>query len=194
MEEIIIRLSKTKLVLMLILCLAFIFGGFYMVIDSNKSIDNRYSEDYLVFIGLLAILFCGLGVFFIAKKIFSGKAGLTINDKGIIDNSNATSIGLIEWDDISGVETIQVSVPVYEYFFTVSSPKMLIIKTSKPEKYIERSKNIISKEAMKTNNRMYGTPLTITSHTLKIKSSKLEKIITEQLNKRKIKNVLQHRV
>ncbi|RED43944.1 hypothetical protein DFQ10_104135 [Winogradskyella eximia] len=194
MEEIIIRSSKTKLVLMLIVCLAFIIGGINMIIEPNKSINNRHSEEYLVFIGLLSVLFCGLGVFFIAKNIFNRKVGLIINNKGITDNSNTTSIGLIEWDDITGVETIQVSIPAYEYLFTVSSPKMLIIKTSKPEKYIERSKNMISKEAMKTNNRMYGTPLTITSHTLKIKSSNLETIISEQLNKRKNKHYLQHHV
>jgi len=75
-------------------------------------------------------------MFFIVKKVFSRKAGLTINDKGIIDNSNKISIGLIEWDDITGVETIQVNIPVYGYFFSVSSPKMLVLKTNEPEKYI----------------------------------------------------------
>ncbi|WP_179337641.1 STM3941 family protein [Winogradskyella ludwigii] len=189
MEDIIIRFSKTKLVLMLIGCLAFIVGGIYMIIDPNKSTNSRYSEEFLFFIGLLSILFFGLCLIFIAKKVFTRKAGLIINDKGIIDNSNGTSIGLIEWNDITGVETIKVSAPVYDYFFSVSSPKMLLIKTSKPEKYIEHSKNMISKEAMKANNRMYGTPLTIIAHTLKINSSKLEKIISEQLKQRKNKNV-----
>ena len=189
MEDIIIRFSRTKLMLALIGCLAFIVGGIYMIIDSNTSTNNRHSEEFLFFIGLISILFFGLGLFFIAKKVFTRKAGLTINDKGIIDNSSGTSIGLIEWDDITGVETIKVSVPVYDYFFSISSPKMLLIKTSKPEKYIERSKNRISKEAMKTNNRMYGTPLTIISHSLKINFSKLEKIISEQLKQQKIKNV-----
>ena len=137
---------------------------------------------------MLSILFFGLCLIFIAKKVFTRKAGLIINDKGIIDNSNGTSIGLIEWNDITGVETIKVSAPVYDYFFSVSSPKMLLIKTSKPEKYIEHSKNMISQEAMKANNRMYGTPLTIIAHTLKINSSKLEKIISEQLKQRKSKN------
>jgi len=190
MEDIIIRLSKTKLVVMLIFSLAFIVGGIYMIIDSNKSINNQHSGEFLIIIGVLSVLFFGLGSFFIAERLFTKKAGLKINDKGIFDYSNATSIGLIDWDDITGIETIQVKIPVYEYFFTVSSPKMLIINTSNPEKYIERSTNIISKEAMKTNNRMYGTPLTITSHTLKIKSSELETIISEKLKKRKNKNVV----
>ncbi|WP_179334123.1 STM3941 family protein [Winogradskyella costae] len=190
MEDIIIRLSKTKLVVMLIFSLAFIVGGIYMIIDSNKSINNQHSGEFLTIIGVLSVLFFGLGSFFIAERLFTKKAGLKINDKGIFDYSNATSIGLIDWDDITGIETIQVKIPVYEYFFTVSSPKMLIINTSNPEKYIERSTNIISKEAMKTNNRMYGTPLTITSHTLKIKSSELETIISEKLKKRKNKNVV----
>lgn len=148
----------------------------------------------LVFIGSLAgLLLFGLCVVFIAKKIFSGKPGLTINDNGIIDNSNATSIGLIEWNDITGIETIQVKTAVYGLFPTVSSPKMIIIKTKNPKKYIIRSKNIFSKKAMEANNRMYGTPLTIISNSLKIKFSKLEKIISEELNKRKNINLLQNR-
>ena len=132
-------------------------------------------------------------VCFIAKKIFSGKPGLTINDNGIIDNSNATSIGLIEWNDITGIETIQVKTVVYGLFRTAASPKMIIVKTKNPKKYIERSKNIISKKAMEANNRMYGTPLTIISNSLKIKFSELEKMISEELNKRKNINLLQNR-
>ena len=169
--------------------LAFVIGGIWGIIDAERFASIRYSKNLVFFSGLAALLFFGLCFVFIAKKVFSRKPGLIINEKGIIDNSNATSIGLIEWNDITAIETIQINVPVYGSFWTTKSPKMLIIKTHRPEKYIKRSKNIISKKAMKANNRMYGTPLTIISNTLKIKFSELEKMISEQLKQQKNKNV-----
>jgi hypothetical protein len=55
--------------------------------------------------------------------------------------------------------------------------------TDKPEKYIERAKNIISKKAMKTNHKMYGSPLSITSISLKISFDNLEKCYSNSLLK-----------
>ncbi|MCL7755144.1 STM3941 family protein [Polaribacter sp. Z022] len=194
MTEIKIPLSKTKIILLMIGALAFVVGGIFGIIDAERFASIRYPKNLVFYSGLASVLFFGLCFVFIAKKVFSRKSGLTINENGIIDHSNATSIGLIEWNDITGIETIQIDVPVYGTFWNTKSPKMLIIKTSSPEKYIKRSKNIISKKVMEANNRMYGTPLTIISNTLKIKFSELEEMITEQLKQRKNKNVLQQRV
>jgi len=193
MTEIKIPLSKTKIMLLLIGALAFVAGGAWGILEPERFASIRYPKNLVFMSGLAGVLFFGLCFVFIAKKIFSGKPGLTINDNGIIDNSNATSIGLIEWNDITGIETIQVKTAVYGLFRTAASPKMIIVKTKNPKKYIERSKNIISKKAMEANNRMYGTPLTIISNSLKIKFSELEKMISEELNKRKNINLLQNR-
>ncbi|WP_040282912.1 STM3941 family protein [Psychroserpens damuponensis] len=185
MTEIKIPLSKTKLVLLLIGGLAFVFGGVWMIIKPQASSYNRYSEDFLFFIGLACILFFGLSVFFIVKKILSRKTGLIINDKGILDNSNAIDIGLIEWKDISGMDIIKVKVPVHELGIDISSQKMIILKTNKAEKYIERQKNLILRETMEYNNKEYGSPLTIISNGLNIKFSELENLITREIKNRK---------
>jgi len=168
MTEIKIPLSKTKIILLLIGALAFVVAGAWGVLDAERFTSTLYSKNLVFYSGLAGIIFFGICSVFIAKKVFSSKPGLTINDNGIIDNSNATSVGLIEWNDIIGIETNQVNVPVYGTLSNTKSPKMLIIKTSEPEKYIKRSKNIISKKAMEANNRMYGTPLTIISINLTI--------------------------
>ncbi|MBU2923088.1 hypothetical protein KO504_17205 [Winogradskyella psychrotolerans] len=185
MTEIKIPLSKTKLVLMLFGGLAFVFGGVWMIIKPDNSSYIRHSNDFLFFMGLASVLFFGLGVFFILRKIFSEKVGLIINDEGIFDNSNAICVGLIEWQDISGIDTIKVEVPVYDLGIDVSSQKMIILKTNKPEKYIERQKNIILKETLEYNNQEYGSPLTIISTGLKIKFSELEQLIRREINNRK---------
>jgi len=183
MDEIKIPLSKTKLVLMLIGSLAFVYGGVYMIIEPEQSSYKRHSDEFLFFMGIICVLFFVLASFFILKKIFSRKIGLIINEQGIIDNSNAISLGLIKWNDISGISIIKPQVPVFELRTTVSTQKMIILKTDNPEKFIERLRNPILKETLKYNNKIYGSPLTIISSGLNIKFSELENIIKEQMNK-----------
>ncbi len=189
MTEIKIPLSNTKIILLLIATLIFIIGGLWGIIEPERFTSFRYSKNFVFYSGLASILFFGLGFIFIAIKVFSGKPGLTINESGIIDNSNATSIGLIEWNDIIGIETIQIKMRAHNSIFTASSPKMILVKVKNSKKYIERSTNIITKQAMKANNSMYGTPLTIISGSLKIKFSELEKLISKELEKQKGKNI-----
>ncbi len=174
MNEIKIPLSKTKIILLMIGALAFVIGGAWGIIDPERFASIRYPKNIVFISGLAGVLFFGLCFVFIAKKVFSRKAGLTINDDGIIDNSNATSVGLIEWEDITGIKS-----------WGTGSAKVIVVLTSVPEKYIERSKNIISKKAMKANNRIYGSPLSIISNSLKINFSELEKLILEQIDNRK---------
>ena len=100
-----------------------------------------------------------------------------MTNDGITDNSNATSIGLIEWDDITNIGTVQIS-----------SMKILMLET---DKYIERAKNRISKRAMKANHKIYGSPLSIISNSLKIKHGDLEKLNREDL-RREIKKKRHH--
>ncbi len=173
MTEIRVPLSKAKIILLMIGALAFIIAGAWGVIEPERFASIRYPKNTVFISGLAAVLFFGFCFVFIAKKVFSRKAGLIINDDGIIDNSNATSVGLIEWKDITGIKS-----------WGTGSSKVIVVLTSEPEKYIERSKNIISKKAMKANNRMYGSPLSIISNSLKINFLELEKLILEQIEKR----------
>ena len=173
MDDIKIPLSKSKIILFLIGALVFVCFGAWGVLDPEKFASVRYSKEIVFISGLAGVLFFGLCSVFITRKVFSNKPGLIINDEGIQDNSNATSIGLIEWNDITGVKTLERA-----------SSKILVIKTSEPEKYIERAGNFISKKAMKANNKMYGSPLSIISNSLKIKLSELESLVQEQIEKR----------
>lgn len=173
MTEIQIPLSKTKIILSLIGALAFLVGGVWGVLDPERFATARYPKNIIFIIGIIGILFFGLCAVFIASKVIRKKPGLIINDEGIIDNSNATSVGLIAWDDITGMKTL-----------AIASSKIIVIETSNPEKYIERAKNMISKKAMKANNKMYGSPLSIISNALKIKFADLENLVAEHIEKR----------
>ena len=125
-------------------------------------------------IGIIAVLFFGATGIFGIKKLFDKKIGLIIDSNGITDNSNASSIGLIEWTDITGIRTEKVM-----------STKFLLIDTINPEKYIGKAKNSIKAKLMRANMNMYRTPLSITANTLKFDFNELEKIINSEFKKNK---------
>jgi len=174
-DKIEIPLSKTKILLLLIGVTVFVVLGtlFIMNPEQFKSPIFRNPETIRI-AGIAAVAFFGLCLVFIARKLFDNKVGLTIDQNGITDNSNATSVGLIEWADIIDIRTVQVA-----------STKILMLATDKPDKYIERAKNGISKRAMKANHKMYGSPLSIISNSLKINYDDLERMIREEFQKRK---------
>ncbi len=101
------------------------------------------------------------------KKLFDKRIGLIVDRDGITDNTNAASVGLINWTDITGIKTEQIM-----------STKFLLIYTSNPDKYLERVKGL-KRKLMQGNMKMYGTPLSIPSNTLKYNFDKLEKLIIE---------------
>lgn len=175
-DKIEIQLSKTKMLLLLIAAAAFVVFGILFTLNPEKFQSALYwNPDTIRIVGILAVIFFGLCLIFIVKKLFDNQAGLTIDEKGITDNSNGTSVGLIEWEDITAVGTLQVA-----------STKILMLQTDKPEKYIERAKNVIAKQAMKANYKMYGSPLSIISSSLKIKYDDLEKLVIDEFEKRNI--------
>ncbi|RIV35988.1 hypothetical protein D2V08_03315 [Flagellimonas lutimaris] len=174
-DKIEVQLSKTKILLLLIGAIAFVVLGILFIINPEPFESSRFNNPEMIRIaGIASVVFFGLCVLFIAKKLFDKKVGLTIDQYGITDNSNATSVGLIAWDDITDIMAVQVA-----------STKILLLKTDKPDKYIEQVKNGISKRAMKANHEIYGSPLTIISSSLKIKYDDLEKLIIDEFEKRK---------
>ncbi len=173
-EKIEIPLSKMKIVLLLIGGLVFVIAGMFFILKPSVFVTARFRHENIIrIVGIVSIVFFGLCLFFIVKKLFDNKVGLIIDQNGITDNSSANSIGLIEWQDITMVQTLQIA-----------STKMLLLITDKPDKYIQRAKNGMSKRVMKTNHKMYGSPLSIASTSLKIKFGDLEKLIISELEQR----------
>lgn len=175
MDTIEIPLSKTKILLLLIGAIAFVAFGILFIINPGSFQSGVFrSSEIIRIIGIVSVVFFGLCLLFIARKLVDNKVGLTIDQYGITDNTNGTSVGLIEWDDITNIRTIQIA-----------STKIMMLDTDQPEKYMERATNAISKRAMKANHKMYGSPLSIVSNSLKIKYKDLEKLIWEEFDKRR---------
>ncbi|HVE57819.1 MAG TPA: STM3941 family protein [Pyrinomonadaceae bacterium] len=174
-ETIEIPLNKIKIILTLIGAVIFIIFGFLFIKNPASFVTTFIRTPEMVrIVGIAAVLVFGLCAVFIAIKLFDKKVGLRIDENGITDNSSATSIGLIDWADIQGIQPIQIA-----------STKMLLVMTNDPEKYVDRAKNAVSKYALKSNLKYYGTPISVFPNSLKIKFDDLEKLLKNEFRKRK---------
>ncbi len=106
------------------------------------------------------------------RKLIDRRPGLIIDENGIVDNSGPIKLWLIEWKDITHIETGKIS-----------STKFLILHTDNPTKYLSRVKGAVTKYIMKQNYEMCGSPLTMTSGALKINFKELEALIHREWGK-----------
>ena len=168
MERVEIHLSKTKLLLQI--------GGSILFIAVGVFIFTPMAGDPPLFIkaaGIAGILFFGAAGIVGVRKMFDTVIGLTIDEHGIVDNSNATSVGLIKWSDIIEIKTAQVQ-----------STKFLLIFVKNPDYYLNQVKGL-KRKGMEMNKRLYGTPLSITSSTLNYNFNDLEKLLNGRLEEQR---------
>lgn len=139
----------------------------------NKSIGG-YDPMIIKIVAISGIILFGITGMFGFKKLFDKKAGLIINESGIYDNTSGVSVGLIEWNDIIEIKMQQIM-----------TTKFVSIYVHNPDKYINRAKSKMMIRIMKTNMNMCGTPISISSNTLKYNFNKLNKLLVESFEKYK---------
>jgi hypothetical protein len=173
MNKIEIPLSKTKLLFGIGVSILFMGLAICLFINAYNFQDISFplprNPIVIKGIGILGILFCGAAGIYGIKKMFDNNVGLMIDDNGIIDNTNATSIGLIRWANITEIKTEQVM-----------STKFLLIYTNNPNEILEKVKGM-KRKLLEGTMKMYGTPLSITSNTLKYNFNELEKLLKNRL-------------
>lgn len=171
MNKIEIPIGKSKILLLLIAALIFVILGILFTVDPEKFNSSIFANPQLTrIIGIVAIVFFGAACIFGVRKLFDKRIGLTIDDIGIIDNTNASSVGRINWSDITEIKTQKVY-----------STEFLLIYTKNPEQYLSKMSGF-KRKLMEGNNSMYGTPLSITTSTIKIKCEDLEKLLNDKWN------------
>lgn len=178
MNKIEIQLSKKKIGLLLIGAIVFVLLGILFILTPDKFISIIVRNLLTIrVVGMVSVLFFGTVGIYGLRKLFDKSIGLAIDEKGITDNSNASSVGLIEWTDIAGIKTKQVM-----------STKFLLIFINNPDKYLERV-NGFKRKLMKWNMKMYGTPLSITSNTLRYNFDDLERLVKDRLIEKQEKKI-----
>jgi len=171
MNRIEIPLSKSKIFLMVVGSIVFVVLGILITISPDTFISAHFRNPNEIRLGGIAgIIFFGAAVFYGIGKLLDKTPGLIVDDNGITDNTNASSVGLINWVDITEIKTQQIK-----------STKFILIFTSNPEKYLEKVHGF-KRKLMQANMKMYGTPLSIISNTLKLSYTDMEQLLNNKLN------------
>ncbi len=168
-ESLEIPIDKSKVIGIFFISILFIMLGFWFVF-SFATIQTRFSPLLIQILGIVSVLFFGLTLLYSISKYFDKSPGLIFTNKGIVDNTNGTSVGLIEWNDINEIKIIEIW-----------KTKAILLLTDKPEKYIKKA-SVSQAKMMQTNFKLYGTPLYITPQTLKIDFDDLYDLILEEFS------------
>jgi len=170
-HEIIIPISKQKLILLTVSALVFVGVGILFVTNPEKYTSPIMRNPTVIFIsGVASILFSGLCTPFIFKKIWDKSPGLIITDQGILDNSSGVSAGQIYWADIEDISVLKIH-----------RQKLIMLQVKNPQDYIDKQTSNFKRKMMTLNYKMYGTPLSITSNGLKISFDELLSTLTYKL-------------
>lgn len=174
-DNIEIPLSRIKLVLIILGCAMFLALSVFILLNA-ENMQTRKAENPFIMraIAVIAILFFGAILISVFKKLFQNRMGMIISDKGIWDNSNGVSIGLIEWEDIQNIRKSQVMLT-----------KFLLIDVKNPEKYLNNASSKFKASIMRRNMQTYGTPISISSGGLKWGFRKIESTIIREFKRQK---------
>jgi len=174
-DNIEIPLSRIKLVLIIFGCAMFLALSVFILLNA-ENMQTRKAENPFIMraIAVIAILFFGAILISVFKKLFQNRMGMIISDKGIWDNSNGVSIGLIEWQDIQNIRKSQVMLT-----------KFLLIDVKNPEKYLNNASSKFKASIMRRNMQTYGTPISISSGGLKWGFRKIESTIIREFKRQK---------
>jgi len=171
-EQIEIQLSKKKIRLSLFLSIMIVVSGILALINPSYFVSGiLFGNQIVIFIsGLAYVLFFGLCAIVFFRKLSDKKAGLIINEQGIIDNSSGgVSAGLVLWSNIE-------KIIVYKIF----CQKFLIIFIKNPQEYIAKVKNLLKRKTMETNYKMTGSPISISDNILQTNFDNLHNLFVEK--------------
>lgn len=170
MEEIVIKLNKGKILLILLGAILFFIGGaifVWMIADENP-LD--LSSLLIKSVSVLSALFGLVGCMAVIYKLFDSRPGLIINKEGITNNTSALSSQTIKWGNIEKFEVLQIA-----------SQKMLLIYINNPEEIIAKAGKF-SRFWLSQSLNMYGTPIGISASSLQCNFDQLMELITKNQN------------
>ena len=140
-------------------------GGIWLIDIADT--QGRYASIYVKGVSVLAIGFFGLCGLYGLYKLFDRSPGLVLDREGIMDNSSGVPAGRVAWREIRDIQIM-----------SVSGQRLLAFIVSDPEKYLGKG-NVLHRFFVRMNYRMYGTPIFISAHSLKMNFEELERLIRD---------------
>lgn len=166
-----IKVSKSKLVKLVIASLVFVGIGIWMLVKQPTTGNGIFDNPAVVkLVAVAAILFFGLALFVSARKLSDRRPALVIDHTGITDCSSALAVGHIPWRDIVAIRRVKVL-----------RESVLLIIVANPEAYIKQQLNLLKRKTMQLNYRQYGSPLSIATQALHCKPEELRLMLDQAL-------------
>lgn len=170
-DEVVINLSKTKVVFFILGSLGFVILGLWLLVPGSAGAGSNFSKGMIFAVSVACVLFFGLILIYSLKKFFDKDPGLVINEEGIFDNSSAIAAGQINWSEI---EDIAIT--------TVNSQNFLTVMVNRPEKYMNTGSRV-KDMANKANMKFYGSPINISANALNTGFQDLEDTLMGYMEK-----------
>lgn len=95
--------------------------------------------------------------------------GLIIDERGITDHTNITSVGFIPWEEITSFELVKGSF----------HHKLIVVKVKNPECYIKSNAQLSA--SRQTQLMQFGSPILITATTLEYDPQQLVALLKERV-------------
>ena len=170
--EIIYRPSKKKLLSSVAISSLFIVLGIFIILRSDIFAATHFANRLGIFglpisiqiIGILGIVIMSLMLIGTINLFFQNYI-IKINEKGLINNTNFTNVGLILWNDIQ-----------YLRLNKKKHNSTIYINVKNKKKYYDRIKNPIIKLNAYTYNKVYKTSFVIETANLTISEDELFEI------------------
>lgn len=168
-----IESNKRKLYIALIACVFIAFCCVQLIIDPEKFSRNIFrGKEMLRVLGIIGTVFLVFGVTRIFARLKKGNAALIIDEIGITDPFLTTQT--IKWSNIKDIRRHEVM-----------SEKLLLIDVETPHIYFENFANKSALGIMKSNMKIYGTPIALSPNFLKCSFDELEDAINIEFIKYK---------
>ena len=169
-EPIYIPLNKGKVTGLLRVSIYSIIAGLWLA--STIRLNHSLLVIIISCLGIALILFSIPMTFFLFKKWKDKKAGITVDNTGITDNT-ILSAGHIPWSDIQEIKK--------------TKGQLLIILVNNPTEYISRQSNFLKRKLMKMMFKTYGSPILLTSNELRSDFAELQNILQIELKENKLR-------
>jgi hypothetical protein len=160
MQEIVIKTSVWKAILILFISAAFVAGGIFTILRSN--------DLFLNIIGIIGIVFFGVGFFVLLYHVSDRRPRIIIDEKGITDRT--LGIGRIDWEDIESVDLA-----------SVSSTKFVVLYLKDTGKYLKRLSNT-SRKITKINKMLGFGALNLNLSLIDMKPQSFFNLIESRIN------------
>jgi hypothetical protein len=171
-DEMAIEVSKKKWLLIIAGSALFVILGFWLLtldLEAVKSLRSNSIEVHGA--GWASVIFFGLCGIVGLIKFFDKKPAFQFTKMGLIYDASDASAGLIPWSDILGTE-------IYEF----SGQRMLVIKVTNPDRYIETGGSL-KRRIKRANFNMCGSPIAISPIGLKIDFNELVDIFNAYISR-----------